>query len=157
MSHANTEGVLPSPTIELEIIQFIRGEGHHAPSAPHLPHNGTSKHVPNALLTFEINMVLSAILIPGGDAIRNVFPIDVLQRQPQYHHKVSKPLFGSCTIDEATHKSLYNAKYAHHLWYLVSHTIFAKGPELDVQRSQSVTPANCQYDFICQHKVTSIK
>ena len=32
-----------------------------------------------------------------------------------------------------------------------------EGFELDAYMSQSVMPANCRYDFIRQHKVTSIK
>ena len=30
--------------------------------------------------------------------------------------------------------------------------IIYEGPKLDAQRSQSVMPANCQYDSIHQHK-----
>ena len=32
-----------------------------------------------------------------------------------------------------------------------------EGFELDAYMSRSVMPANCRYDFIRQHKVTSIK
>ena len=34
--------------------------------------------------------------------------------------------------------------------YLVSVALFAKGPKLGVQMSQSVTSNDCRYDAICQ-------
>ena len=41
----------------------------------------------------------------------------------------------------------------HRLWYLVSHTLFCKGPERDAfMRSQSVTLVDCHYNAIHRHK-----
>ena len=48
--------------------------------------------------------------------------------------------------------TILTIKRVHRLWYLLSRTIFCKGPDLDAYRSQSAMFANCQYDIVRQHK-----